>query len=297
MQHFSGRELSQRGVALALLMWMLAGMSLLVSAIVGQSRSDVQLTSLQLDQARAQAAALAGAHLALRNLYLQQSSGHQMPEAALRSNHHFAGYEMQVSLIPASGLVNLNTAPATILTILLQAAGGMGPDGAESLAASIVEWRGGGPVEGEGDYGGGPGRLHVEEQVLAVPGMTREVFEGIREYVHTQPSAGDLDLLSAPELLLNAWRSFDPDAVDFALKSRQDGARNLPGAPGATEPAAPFAITGRGPYCLVVDVNMGQGRIFRQRIWVDLGQGGAGLPWRFSRVYPVTLLPATSSEA
>lgn len=287
------RNPSQRGVALALLLWMLAGMSLLVSAVVGMSRSDVQLTALQLDQARAQAAALGVAHLALRNQYLQQTGGSQPDDEAAPDRYRFAGYDVQVSTIPAAGLVNLNSVQAPFLAILLQAAGGLDSDAAGVLAGAIVEWREGAPVEADGSDSG-RGAFYVEEQVLAVPGMTRDVFEGIREYVHTQPAVGEIDLLAAPELLLNAWRVIDPDAVDFALKSRQDEAID---APGAGEPAGPLALAGEGSFCLVVDVHMGQGRTFRQRIWVDLGQGGVGLPWRFSRVYPVTLLPATSNEA
>ena len=50
----------QRGVALAMLLWMLAALTLLVSGVVFQSRTDVQLTRLHLDQARAQAAAQGG---------------------------------------------------------------------------------------------------------------------------------------------------------------------------------------------------------------------------------------------
>lgn len=287
------RVLSQRGVALALLLWMLAGMSLLVSAVVGLSRSDVQLTALQLDQARAQAAAIGVAHLALRNQYLQQPGDSQQDDESAQNSYRFAGYDVQVSMIPAAGLVNLNTVQAPLLAILLQAAGGLEKEEAEVLASAIVDRRLGAAMDEDGsDLGSGT--FHVEEQVLTVPGMTRDVFEGIREYVHTQPDAGEIDLLAAPALLLDAWRAIDPDAVDFALKSRQDEALD---APGDRQPAGPLALAGGGTYCLVVDVHMGQGRTFRQRIWVDLGQGGVGLPWRFSRVYPVTLLPATSNEA
>lgn len=288
----------QRGVALALLLWMLAGLSLLVAGIVSLSRSDVQLTSLQLDQARAQAVATGIAHAALRDLHALRLSG-TLASGAQQSDYSLGGYSATVNVVPASGLINLNAADLALLSTLLQFGGGLQEEEARTLATAIVDWRSGVLVEGGELEEGGPvesldsgrGPFLVEEALLAVPGMTRDLYEGIHRFVHTQPGAQmGVNLLAAPESLLNAWRSVDPEAVDFALQSRQDDARDE--APAGPVPGMVEGST----YLLEIDVRMADGKTFRQRIWVELSAAG-GLPWRFSRVYPLALLPANSNEA
>lgn len=292
MQH------EQQGVALALLLWMLAGLTLLVAGIVSLSRSDVQLTALQLDQARAQAVATGIAHAAMRDMYAMRLSG-TLVSGAQQGNYSLGGYSAKVNIVPASGLINVNAADPVVLSTLLQAAGGLEEEAARTLATAIVDWRSGVPeASGEPEQSpplaladSGRGTFHVEEDLLRVPGLTRDLYEGIHRFVHTQPVAEvGVNLLAAPESLLNAWRSVDPEAVDFALQSRQDEARD-------EVPAGPVPGMADGSaYLLEIDVRMADGKAFRQRIWVELAAAG-GLPWRFSRVYPLVLLPANSNEA
>lgn len=287
---------TERGVALALLLWMLAGLALLVAGIQSLARSDVQLTGLQLDQARAEAVATGVAHAALRDLWAMNQAGASGVSGILQGRYELGGLEARVSIVPAAGLVNINSATPELLARLFQAAAGMSEQEAGALAAAIVDWRSGTPEDGAAlpliDEGRGPFR--VEEELLEVPGVTRDLYEAIRRHVHTLPGAeGGLDLRLAPEYLLNAWRAVEPDAVDFALKSRQDDARNE--APAG--PNLPPGLAGPGVYCLDIDVSVTEGRRFRQRIWVEMAGGAGELPWRFSRVHPPFLLPATSHEA
>ena len=55
----------QRGVALAVVMWFIAGMSLLVAGIVGHARVDLQLAQVHVARAKAVAAGDGAIRLAL----------------------------------------------------------------------------------------------------------------------------------------------------------------------------------------------------------------------------------------
>ena len=59
---------SQRGVALAVVVWFIAGMSLLVAGIVSQARVDIQLAQLHLFRAQAEAAGDGAIHLLMAEL-------------------------------------------------------------------------------------------------------------------------------------------------------------------------------------------------------------------------------------
>ena len=153
------------------------------------------------------------------------------------------------------------------------------------------------PLDAEGNLmvDDGRGMFRVEEEVLEVPGMTRDIFEKLRRFVHAQPDAsGELNLLAAPESLLNAWRDVDAAAVDFAMESRQDVARDGAAPMG---PLAPLALAGATIYCVDVEVVIAGNRSFQQRIWVDMATGADGLPWRFTRVYPLAMRSPNSQEA
>jgi general secretion pathway protein K len=286
---------SQRGVALALLLWMIAAMSLLVGGLVTLSRNDVQLTALQLDQARSQAAATGIAHLAMRDLSALTSAGSYDGTRILQGQYQLDGLQLQVTIIPASGLVSINSAEQPLLETLLHFAAGLSEDEAAMLALNIIDWRGGQYSELEQiDWvEDGRGAFRVEEELLEVPGMNRDIYEAIYPFVHAQAGGNpELDLSAAPRMLLDLWPGGEAFVVDFAAESRQDVA---PDGPASVQPA--FGGGGGGIYCVDVDVVITQNRVFRQRIWVDMSSAAGGLPWRFTRVYPVKMHPATSREA
>lgn len=284
---------SQRGVALALLLWMIAAMSLLVGGLVALSRHDVQLTALQLDQARVQAAATGIAHLAMRDLSTLVATGGNDGTRILQGEYQLNGMQLQVTIIPAAGLVSINSAEQPLLETLLHFAAGLSEDEAAMLALNIIDWRGGQYSELEQlDFvDDGRGFFRVEEELLKVPGMNRDIYEAIYPFVHAQAGGNpELDLSAAPRGLLDLWPGGAAFVVDFTAESRQDV------APDGTAPVQPAFGVG-GIFCVDVEVAVSENRVFRQRIWVDMSGSAGGLPWRFTRVYPIKMHPATSREA
>ncbi|MFA5496324.1 MAG: hypothetical protein WC247_16285 [Porticoccaceae bacterium] len=284
--HPAGR---QRGVALAMLLWMLAALSLLVSGVVYQARTDVQLTALQRDQARTQAAATGAAHLLLRDLLLARNDGSYGGSATFTARYTLGGLAITARAIPVSGLVDLNQAPAELLADLFHYTGRLSRDAAAQLAEALVERRQPAGLElGLDDHDAGNAiPLRVIEDLLRVPGMTRVVYDRVRTAIHTEPGGQPgVDPLAAPPGVLRTIAQGDDRLVDFIVDARQDGpadASQLPSGLNLEHLAAGMSTA----YCLEIDVRLDDGRMAQQRIWADMAGGANGLPWRFTRVQPV----------
>lgn len=292
----------QRGVALAFLLWMLAGLSLLVAGVVSLSLSDVRATGLQLDQARAEAAATGAAHLALRDMRTAQAQGGANAGAVFTRQYRLGEAAVTVRALPIAGFVGLNQAPAGLLQALFQYAGGLSAGAAEALAREVLERR---VAQWELDAAAGgfganemPAPIMVVEDLLRVPGMTRSVYDRVRYAVHADAAGGPgVDPLAAQAAVLQALAQGDSALVDFVLDRRQDDSPVELVLPAGFNQEF-MASGGSGVYSLEIDVRITEGRLLRQRIWVDMGGRSGVAPWRFTRVFPVetTTAPVGKSQ-
>lgn len=283
----------QHGVALAFLLWMLAALSLLVAGVVSLSLSDVKATGLQLDQARAEAAAVGAAHLLLRDMRSAQSEANFDFRSAFARQYQLGDAAITARAIPLAGFVGLNQAPEGLLQALFQFAGGIPADAARDLARRTVEARELQPEVSANidDFQGTdmPVPFMVVEDLLRVPGMTRAVYDRVRFAVHANASGGPgVDPLAAESAVLQALAQGDPALVDFVLDRRQDDAPVDLVLPAGFNQEF-MASGGSGVYCLEIDVRISEGRLLRQRIWVDMGGRTGVAPWRFTRVLPVEI--------
>ena len=292
----------QRGVALAFLLWMLASLSLLVAGVVSLSLSDVRATGLQLDQARAEAAATGAAHLALRDMRTAQAQGGANAGAVFTRQYRLGEAAVTVRALPIAGFVGLNQAPAGLLQALFQYAGGLSAGAAEALAREVLERR---VAQWELDAAAGgfganemPAPIMVVEDLLRVPGMTRSVYDRVRYAVHADAAGGPgVDPLAAQAAVLQALAQGDSALVDFVLDRRQDDSPVELVLPAGFNQEF-MASGGSGVYSLEIDVRITEGRLLRQRIWVDMGGRSGVAPWRFTRVFPVetTTAPVGKSQ-
>ena len=288
----------QRGVALAMLLWMLAALTLLVSGVVFQSRTDVQLTRLHLDQARAQAAAQGAAHMLLAEYQLGAASGEAASSGIFARRYELNGLQLEAQAIPVSGLVDLNMASPQLLVALFQHLGRLNHDAAEHLAEQLLLWRA--PPQGEvgveDTEGGGGGLLMVVEDLLRVPGMTRAVYDRVRSAVHVEPGGQQgVDPLAAPADVLYSIANGDPGVVDTIIEARRDASASAAGLPGGLDPAY-LASGGASGYRVDVRVSQQSQSPLVQRIWVQMATGQGGVPWRFTRVLPIEAEPRLADE-
>ena len=189
----------QQGFAIALLLWMIAGMSLMVAAVIHFARADIAMAELRLDEARAQALGRGAALLAVRDKTMASQQAMLKPSGGERSQrqdeanerftkmYDFGGeWRTRVRLVPAAGLVSLNNASDVELSLLFTHVGKATETNAADLAAAVVSYR--------EDFPG----FRYPEELLAVEGASRDVYDRVRDMIHPYRT-GAISLVDLPE--------------------------------------------------------------------------------------------------
>ncbi|MEH6610855.1 MAG: hypothetical protein V7696_15920 [Halioglobus sp.] len=253
----------QRGVALVIVVWFIAGMALLVSGIVAQARVDNQLAQLHIARAKAVAAGDGAIQLAMLELAEVGQSADPSVKSA-NSKYLVGDIQVEVSLQDTAGLLDLNVATHEQLTALLSNTEAEGSSQAKRLADSVIEWR-------QGRRPGvaspkGKSRFYSPEDLLQVPGFDRSALDGIRDYVVAgEPARGSLNISIAPEQLRQALggSAGNPDRGN----SQQVGAAS-------------------GMYRVDAIVLYGDQRWLRRRWITAQNSTFSRLPWRSLRTEP-----------
>ncbi len=262
----------QRGVALAIVVWFIAGMSLLVAGIVASARVDTKTTQIHLARAKAVAAGDGAIQLAM----LERRSGFDVSAQGpliSESRHRLGDVDVLVRIIPASGFVDINSAPAEVLQALFQFAGRLEPGEAQNVAASVLKWR-----SGEADTKqASPRRSRLKmrrfyslEDMLRVDGVNRTLLDGIRDYaVAGSWSSGSVDWSAAPEQMLDILIALNPGQAGAVAKRRESMSAN-----------SSSARLRSGVYRADALVSYG-GRTWLRRRWLKTEAArGSSLPWR-----------------
>lgn len=276
---------SQRGVALAIVVWFLAAMSLLVSGIVFQARVDTRMAQLHAAKAKAVAAGDGAIQLMLANLQLGKPEGFDPGHRLPTMDFEIGDYPVTVQLVPVAGLIDLNSAPVDILALLFMVRGGLDEADAQFLAVSVVKWRSG-ALRGQA----GAARFAAIEDVLRVEGVTRTLLDSIRDSVAVSAKGqGGVDWSLAPSSVLDVLALKNPGKASSMLNEFQKraGADNKNNRLGSAA----------GAYRLDAIVNVGDQQWLRRR-WASGGKTAGGLPWRFVRTEaPRVFLGSASGES
>jgi hypothetical protein len=276
----------QRGVALAILVWFIAAMSILVAGVVMQARVDIKLAQLHSGKARAEALADGAIQLVLAHARYLETQG----EFFVRAQHLFqqpmGDYTVSVSLTPLSGLIDLNKAPEDLLFSVLLGAGNFDENVARELAISVVEWRTPGEGAEEEQEGMRHGRFEAIEDLLLVPGFDRDLYEALRDSVYvSQKSLATIDWLAAPVEVLQRLGMNEQEALEYAQLRREEDAVSL-GLPESVEPSF-FSDASLSVFRVDAIVTVDDTTVLRRR-WVDRDrQGPDQLPWHFFHTEPV----------
>lgn len=277
----------QRGVALAILVWFIAAMSILVAGVVMQARVDIKLAQLHAGKARAEALADGAMQLVLAHARYLESQGEFFFVRAEHVFHQPMGDQMvSVSLTPLSGLIDLNKAPEDLLFSVFLGAGNFDENVARELAISVVEWRTPGQGAEEEQEGMRHGRFEAIEDLLLVPGVDRELYESLRDSVYvSQKSLATIDWLAAPVDVLQKLGMTEQEALEYAQLRREEDAVSL-GLPESVEPAF-FSDASLSVFRVDAIVTVDDMSFLRRR-WVDRErQGPDQLPWHFFHTEPV----------
>jgi len=263
---------AQSGVALAIVVWFIAGMSLLVAGIVSHARVDTQMAQLHAARAKAAAAGDGAIQLMMADVVTGEvtvSAGQGLPTRAYR----IGDLEVVVDLVPTAGLVDLNGASAKILAALFVLAAQLDVAQAQTVANNVIKWRSPKAVTG------GRVRFATVEDLLRVDGVGRTLLDAVRDYVVAgAPTQRGTDWSLAPEMVWAVMQKTDPQKADAALRSRDRAAGS--GEEGKRKAGSSFA---GDSYRLDAVVHYGDKAWLRRR-WVSIATVRSSLlPWRMVR--------------
>ncbi len=281
VSHGPGTRRQQRGVALAIVVWFIAGMSLLVAGIVAHARVDTHMAQLHVARAKVSAAGDGAI-----NLLMAEMVTGKLPRAVMqgvRSGEYRVGdMEVAVTLVSTSGLINLNSASAEMLAVLFAVAGGLDETEARRLAGNVLDWRRPLSKHGAKHRGAkrGSSKFTEIEDLVRVEGINRTLFDAVRGYIVAGSAASRaMDWSQVPPQLLAVLEKLNSRQRD-ALSQRKEALTNSAGDEAATNART------SGAYRVDALVHYG-GRDWLRRRWVSSESAGRSLlPWTVLRTEP-----------
>lgn len=160
------RHPRQRGMALLVVLWVLALLSVLLAGLVGWVRLETRQALWQHQHTQAILAAEAGLGLAVAAL-LERNPQRQWLADGQAHGLDFDGVELRLSVFSERGKLDLNAAASADFARLLKALGASAAQ-AEDLEHALDQRR-----------GGGQSPLRLLEEVRELPGMTEALYTGL----------------------------------------------------------------------------------------------------------------------
>lgn len=238
-----------RGVALVIVLWVLALLAVVVLGFAVETRSGLRIARNHVESARARALADAGVSLAIAKL---TTPNPEIPwPADGRSRVFFFGEgEIRVSVQDEGGKVDLNTAPDDLLAGLFLALD-IAPDVGQRLVDAIDDWKDPDdlrrPNGAEADdyraaglpYGPRNGPFESVDELRLVLGMTRDLYRRVSPFVTVYSRSARVNPMTAPPAVLRAIPGLAPALVDAYVEARSrqtasDAATALPPLSGGT---------------------------------------------------------------
>lgn len=236
------------GIALVIVLWMLALLSVIANSLVFSLRAEVQVAGNHVATARAEAAADAGVFRAIHELTRPPTDPLRWQGNGLTHEWQFDGVGLRIALLDEAGKIDLNAAPEALLASLFRSQGA-DDEAASRLADAIVDWRDPDELrrlngaESEDylaagkDYGPKNANFETIEELRLVLGMSDALFRRVATLVTVHSGRSGIDSTVAPRAVLMALPGVTADQVEGYLAERQTYL-----AQGLPVPEAPFAL-------------------------------------------------------
>ncbi|MCH1609788.1 MAG: hypothetical protein L7S53_00630 [Luminiphilus sp.] len=256
----------QQGVAMVLVMWLIAAMGITVGGALALAREEIGLASSRLGEAQAFALGKGVARLAVLDRARAQTAVDENgdPDPAGQTRVFKARYEVDdlivsATVYPASGFVSVAESDPDVWRQLLSGLGGLDDGTAAILAEQIVN----SDVETTASAGSGPATsfqfysrhrqarsaVYVE-QLLGIEGMNRAVYDRIRPSISPFNVGSGVDSAVAPPEMQAAFGASSDEEADFS--GAEPGPRDA-----------------SGYYCVEIEVSASPSERFVQRVWVE----------------------------
>ncbi len=276
-------QAGQRGVALAIVVWFIAGMSLLVAGIVSSARVDTKMTQLHIARAKSVAAGDGAIQLMLADHLLREAPA--AGASGLNAGEYWLGnVKVVVMLYPSAGLIDLNAASQKLLAALFFTIAQVPEGNANVLADNVVKWRSG--LAGVDEPRKTGNRFRSIEDLLRVEGISRTLFDAVQDFIVASDSPGAAtNWALAPEVLLQVLEKSKPEDL-AGVKRRREQLANAQADRKAGAEVQPKPRSLSGTYRIDALVRYGDQTWLRRR-WVAVGATrGSLLPWQVLRTEP-----------
>lgn len=251
----------ESGVALLIVLWVMALLAVLALSFVNDARTDLQMVRNQYEAARARSIADAGVSLAVLGL-VQPTAATTWREDGTATPLAFDGGSLEISLQDEAGKIDINSASPALLADLFRVVG-LDQDTAGQLAGAIAEWRARQLLTSRKRPGSaGPpvvadpaaDAFKSVEDLGLVPGMTPALFRRIAPFITIYSRTAAIDPLTAPIEVLDSLPELNPNRIQALVTARATAvaiAGTLPmlNDPHGTEPRATsrtFTIRSKG---------------------------------------------------
>lgn len=290
-------------MALIVVMWLVAALTILVTSLVSTTRADLRGTQNVRQFVEHESLGDGAIRLAAAQMLVEP-----LQDRPLELVYHLEGQDFGVEILPASAFVNINQASEELLRDTLQFGGGLSPREAQVLAERIIDWRDAddaalpnGAERDAYEAANSPfrprnGPFESVDDLIQVLGMTLDLHDRLRRLVTTQGSSAGVDPHFAPFDVLMVLAAGNPAAVARIVEARR-GADPLSDMTGLTQQH--IAQGSGGPFRFEAWRQEGGLRLTRVR-WIELGRGGsnAALPWHELSSEPVrSQTPASDAQA
>ena len=261
----------QRGVALVLVMWVAVILAVVAGSFILERRTETLVVRNSISMARAAAAADAGVHRALHDLFRQS-----IPDVWKRDGtpHEWAfeGVPVRVEIRDESAKIDINTASDPLLRGLFVSVG-LRDDEATALVEAILDWRDADPLKRpngaeEADYTAA-GLTHKPanapfqaiEELQLVLGMRPDIYARVAPLVTVLSRMPGVNTTLASREVLLAIPNVTPEIVDQYIARREEA--RAQGAPLPPMPEAGAMSSGSSMVATVrADARLDDGTVF-----------------------------------
>jgi general secretion pathway protein K len=264
---------AQRGIALVLVLWVLALIMVIAADFLHATRTDSLVLRNALSIARAEAAADAGAHRGLMELYRPTSAETTWKRDGETHDWRFEGVPVTVSISDESGKIDINAASDALLKGLLISAG-VGEEDAVRLLDAILDWRD--PDSVKRLYGAEDAEYQAAglsyrptnspfqaiEELQLVLGMRPETYRRIAGSITVFSRQPGIRLQTASREVLLAIPNVTPEQVDNYIAERA-AARAEKRPPPPFAPGTAYSVQGGQQSATIrAEARMDDGTVF-----------------------------------
>ncbi len=220
----------QGGVALILVLWLVALISLMATSFGLGIRREASLAAIQVQQAAMLGACEAGVNYAAYRVG-HPDAGIQWPADGRLRHWRWDGIDLRIRAFSESGKVDLNHAGPALIQALLRLAGADETELA-ALTDAILDWRDGDRLRRTNGaelpdyvaagltYGPSDRPFQSIDEVSMVLGMRPAVFNALLPWVTTYGGQKGINPNVAPAELLRALPEIDPQRVEHFIQAR-----------------------------------------------------------------------------